>query len=210
MKNIIVLGIALTLLSCKKQPIEPKELCPGGCNSEFVITSNASLQSDGYWHVVYNSSNYFTVEGNLTKLNSQYEVNKVPLVETNFDSDYWVLFDTIQYTIPIYSYLGWFSNNQFTTPLPVGNYIYTLKDIADIHPPLNIVGYQINPHTCWDCPYTETLFGTHSKYTYEPKQNIFFDKKMVGDTASIYIQVVFNSDLGKREIQNKILKVIFE
>ena len=210
MKNIIVLGVALTLLSCKKQPIESQELCPGGCNSEFTITSNAVLQSDGYWHVVHNGSNYFTIEGNLTKLNSQYEVNKVPLTEINFDSDYWVLFDTIQYTIPIYSYLGWFSNNQFTTPIPVGNYTYTLKDIADIHPPLNIVGYQINPHTCWDCPYTKTLFGTHSKYTYEPKQNIFFDKEMVGDTASIYIQIVFNSDLGKREIQNKILKVIFE
>ncbi len=185
MKNTIVLSVVLALLSCKKQQIEPKESCPGGCDGEFTITSNTAFQSDGYWHVKHSGSNYFVIEGNLTKLNPQYEINKVPLIETNFDSDYWVLFDTIQYTIPIYSYLGWFSDKQFNTPLPIGEYTYTLKNISNIHPALNIAGYQINPNTCWDCPYTKTLFGTHSKYTYKPKQNIFFNKQMIGDTANI-------------------------
>ncbi len=211
MKKVIILAFATTLFSCKKQSIETNELCPGGCNSEFTVTSpNAILQSDGYWHVQHNGRNYFTVEGKLSELNKSYLINGVPPIETNFDSDYWVLFDSIQYTTPMYSYLGWFNDNQFNTPIPIGNYTYTLKNLADTHPPLNIAGYQINPHMCWDCPYTPTLFGSHSKYNYKPKQNIFFDNEMIGDTANIYIQTVFNSDVGKRETQNKILKVIFE
>ena len=63
---------------------------------------------------------------------------------------------------------------------------------------------------CWDCPYTPTLFGTHSKYNYTPSQNFFIDNEMVGDTANIFIETTFNSDTGPRAVQNSTLKVIFE
>lgn len=209
-KLLAILLVATTLVSCKKKPIEP-DVCPGGCNSSYIVSSpSATLQPDGYWHVAHTGANYFQVTGNLSELSSEYVVNGVPLIEVNFDSDYWVLFDTIQYQIPMYSYLSWFSDNQFNNPINIGTYTYTLKGIADIHPPLNIAGYQINPHMCWNCPYTPTLLGTHSKYTYTPHQNIFFDNQMIGDTANIYIETIFNSDTGKREVQNTVLKVIFE
>lgn len=212
MKRITLILVTATLFfsSCKKESIT-EEICPGGCTSDFeVVSPNASLQPDGYWHVQHNGPNYFTVEGKLSELNPEYVINGVPLIEANFDSDYWVLFDSIQYTVPMYSYLGWYSNNQFTTPINIGSYTYTLQNMANVHPPLNIVGYQINPNICWDCPYTPTLFGVHSKYNYEPRQNIFFDNEMIGDTAQIFIQVKFNNDIGPSEIQNKVLKVIFE
>lgn len=211
MEKIISLLLLTIFISCKKKPIEIEEVCPGGCNTEFVISSSSSsLHSDGYWHVKHVGPNYFTVKGNLTPLNPKYVINKVPLVEVDFDSNYWVIFDTIQYTVPMYSYLSWYTDKQFNNPIPIGSYTYTLKDVANIHPPLNIVGYQINPHMCWDCPYTETLLGTTSRYTYTPEQKIFFDKSMKGDTALIYIQTIFNCDIGDREKKNNIIKVIFE
>jgi hypothetical protein len=210
-KLLAILLVTTTLISCKKKPLEPTEVCPGGCITNYTISSpSATLQSDGYWHVKHIGANYFQVIGNLSELNSKYVVNGVPLIEVNFDSDYWVLFDSIQYKIPMYSYLSWFSDSQFNNPISIGTHTYTLKSVSNIHPPLNIAGYQINKHMCWDCPYTSTLLGTHSKYTYKPKQNFFFDNEMIGDTAHIYIETIFNSDIGSREKQNTVLKVIFE
>ncbi len=211
MKKLILMLLTSTMLfSCKKKSID-EEVCPGGCTSLYIVsTSNAVYKPDGYWYVKYIGQNYFTVKGELSSLNSKYVINKVPLIEVNFDSDYWVIFDSIQYTTPMYSYLGWYTNNQFNTPISIGQHVYTLKDIANIHPPLNIAGYQLNKHMCWDCPYTPTLFGTHSKYNYHPQQNFFLDNEMVGDTANLFIQTIFNSDVGPREEKNTILKVIFE
>ena len=74
----------------------------------------------------------------------------------------------------------------------------------------NIVGYQIQKNQCLDCPYSQTLLGTYSKYTYKPQQQIFFDNEMVGDTAKIMIETKFNSDIGIREIVKKEFKIIFE
>ena len=120
------------------------------------------------------------------------------------------IFDSIQYVTAMYSYLGWFTNNQFLTPINIGNMTYTLQEIAEIQPPLNIAGYQINSHMCWDCAYTTSLFGTHSKYNYHPHQNFFFDNEMIGDTANLFIQTIFNSDVGPSETHDTVLKVIFE
>ena len=210
-KSLYLICFFVILYGCKKDDESSVEVCPGGCNSEYKITSsNATLDSNGYWHVLHGGINYFTIAGNLSQLNSKYIVNGVPLIEANFDSDYWVIFDSIQYTTPMYSYLGWFTNNQFNNPISIGNNTYTLKGLAEIQPPLNIAGYQLNKHMCWDCPYTPTLFGTHSKYTYTPHQNFFFDNEMIGDTARIYIQTIFNSDTGPSEEENSLLKVVFQ
>ena len=110
----------------------------------------------------------------------------------------------------MYSVLSWFSDGSYTQPIPVGNLTYTLQDVARLQPPLNIAGYQIPKHFCWDCPYAPTLLSTYSKYTYEPRQQIFIDDEMVGDTANIFIKVLFNNDTGWRETREYEIPVIFE
>jgi hypothetical protein len=82
--------------------------------------------------------------------------------------------------------------------------------MAQNHPPLNIAGYQINPHQCLDCPYSETLLGSYSKYTYQPQQQIFFDSQMVGDTVKVFVKTMFNSDIGERVEIEKEFKIILE
>jgi hypothetical protein len=146
----------------------------------------------------------------LDELHPDYVVNGVPLVETVFDSDYWVWIDGITFTVPLYSVLGYFTGGGYLNPIPVGNLTYTIEDMAQNHPPLNITGYQINKNQCLDCPYSETLIGTYSKYNYTPQQQIFFDNEMVGDTAKVFIKSTFNSDLGQRVEIEKEFKIIFE
>ena len=95
----------------------------------------------------------------------------------------------------MYSVLSWFSDGEYQTPISIGNVTYTLEDIADIFPPLNIAGYQIPKFFCFECPYAPTLLGTYSKYNYLPRQQIFFDDEMKGDTANIFIKATFNNDI---------------
>jgi len=136
------------------------------------------------------------VIGHKKILNNQYVINGVPLTQVNFDSDYWVVIDSIRFQTPMYSYLGWFNDNSLNTPIPFGNYSYTLKDLIRKHPPLNIAGYQIPKNFCTECPYAPTIVGTHSKYNYNPTQNFFLDNEMVGDTINIFIETVFNTEGG--------------
>ena len=77
-------------------------------------------------------------------------------------------------------------------------------------PPLNIAGYQIQKNFCWECPYAETLLGTYSKYNYNPRQQIFMDNEMVGDTLQVFIKTTFNNDVGPREVIEKSFKIIVE
>ena len=164
--------------------------------------------NNGYYEITWDDLDYFQIEGNLSTLNDQYVINDVPLIEANFDSDYWVIMDSIQYQTPMYSYLGWFNDQTLNTPISIGPHIYTMVDLANINPPLNIVGYQIPKHFCFDCPYASSIVGTHSKYNYNPKQNIFLDNEMVGDTINIFIETIFNTDIGNNEIINNNLKII--
>jgi len=210
MKNIVALGIVIALFSCKKENL--KSSCPcidGTCETKFTI-ENGTTDNNGYTHIKWNGANYFTVKGELAELSPEYIVNNVPLIETTFDSDYWVVFDTIKYTTSMYSPLGWYTDKQFNNPISVGNHTYTLKTIAQVQPPINITGYQINPNTCFDCPYSSTLFGSYSKYTYSPKHNYFLSKYMKGDTAGVFIKVVYNSDIGPRTEKIVNFKIIFE
>lgn len=209
---IIVVGI---FWACSPEEIsDPYPCIDGDCNSFFEIDTNVNpgsyLDNNGYWHVPFAGPKYFTVKGEISQLNDEYIVNGVPLIETIFDSDYWVWIDGLTFTVPLYSVIGFFTGGGYVNPINVGNLTYTIEDMADIHPPLNIAGYQINKHQCLDCPYSPTLFGTYSKYTYEPKQQMFFDREMVGDTAKVMIRTTFNSDTGIRVEMEKELKIIFE
>ena len=215
MRYLILILTFVTLFSCEKETIYPYPCLDGNCDAEFIIDTLVSPGSyfdstDGYWRVKHVGVNYFTIQGKLDELDPYYVINKVPLVETAFDSDYWVVFDTLKWTSPMYSVLSWFSDGEYQTPISIGNVTYTLEDIADIFPPLNIAGYQIPKFFCFECPYAPTLLGTYSKYNYLPRQQIFFDDEMKGDTANIFIKATFNNDIGERVEKEEKISIIFE
>tara|TARA_B100000768_G_scaffold59152_1_gene57209 strand:+ start:755 stop:1042 length:288 start_codon:yes stop_codon:yes gene_type:complete len=69
-------------------------------------------------------------------------------------------------------------------------------DLIDLHPPLNIVGYQIPKYFCWECPYAPSIIGVRSRYNYRPTCNVLLDNEMIGDTINIFIESTFNTDGG--------------
>ena len=215
MKKLIYITLISFFWACSPEElISPYPCLSGDCESFFEIDSLVSpgvyQDNNGYFHIEHQGYNYFTIKGQLDELHPDYVINGVPLVETVFDSDYWVWIDGITFTVPLYSVLGYFTGGGFNNPIPIGNITYTIEDMAQNHPPLNIAGYQINPNQCLDCPYSETLLGSYSKYTYQPQQQIFFDNQMVGDTVKVFVKTIFNSDIGERVEIEKEFKIILE
>jgi hypothetical protein len=204
---IILLFVSSFFLhSCTKEKIYPPS-CEGGCDANYTILyklDTIKQNPNGFYEIEWKGLNYFQIKGELSELDPHYVINGVPLVSAGFDSDYWILIDTIRFTTPMYSYLGWFNDNNFNNPISVGNYTYTMVELVENHTPLNIVGYQIPKHFCFECPYAPTLLGTNSRYNYHPTQNILLDNQMIGDTINLFVETVFNTDLGERvEIKNE-------
>ena len=211
MKKIIYILLVSFFWACSPEDItSPYPCLDGDCETFFeidhLVSPGVYQDNNGYWHITHNDIQYFTIKGNASELHPDYIVNGVPLIETIFDSDYWVWIDGLTFTVPLYSVLGFFTSGDYTNPIPVGNLTYTIEDMAINFPPLNIVGYSINPDTCLECPYFETLIGTRSKYNTHPKQQIFFDNQMVGDTAKVFVKTIFNSNI---EIEKQ-FNIIFE
>ena len=210
MKKLLIIGFVFLLASCSKEDITLGVCVDGDCTARFFIDElvqpNAYQDENGYWHIEFYGPKYFTIRGELDQVNAV--VNNVPLIMTEYDSDYWVAFDSINFTVPTYSVLSWFTGGGYNNPVPVGNMEYTLTDLAQIQPPLNIAGYQINKHFCWECPYAETLLGTRSRYTYEPRQQFYLDNEMVGDTLQVFMKTTFNIDLGDSQIVEESFKII--
>jgi hypothetical protein len=199
------------LITCSRQ--EPPSPCLlDDCRQSFWIDtlSNAATFKDGYWRVKYQGLGYFTIKGQLSELKPEYVINKIPLIETQYDSDYWIIFDTLSFTVPMYSYMGWFNDKKFNTPISIGNKTYTMsqwKSQSDIY---NLAGYTITRHMCIDCPYTPTLIGSYSKYNYTPSKSFYLSPQMIGDTATIFIRVLYNNDYGNRVVREEQMKLIFE
>ena len=210
MKKLLIIGFVFLLASCSKEDITLGVCVDGDCTARFFIDElvqpNAYQDENGYWHIEFYGPKYFTIRGELDEVNTV--VNNVPLIMTEYDSDYWVAFDSINFTVPTYSVLSWFTGGGYNNPVPVGNMEYTLTDLAQIQPPLNIAGYQINKHFCWECPYAKTLLGTRSRYTYEPRQQFYLDNEMVGDTLQVFMKTTFNIDLGDSQIVEESFKII--
>ena len=210
MKKLLIIGFVFLLASCSKEDITLGVCVDGDCTARFFIDElvqpNAYQDENGYWHIEFYGPKYLTIRGELDEVNAV--VNNVPLIMTEYDSDYWVAFDSINFTVPTYSVLSWFTGGGYNNPVPVGNMEYTLTDLAQIQPPLNIAGYQINKHFCWECPYAETLLGTRSRYTYEPRQQFYLDNEMVGDTLQVFMKTTFNIDLGDSQIIEESFKII--
>jgi hypothetical protein len=212
MKKLLIIGFVFLLASCSKEDITLGVCVDGDCTARFFIDElvqpNAYQDENGYWHIEFYGPKYFTIRGELDEVNAV--VNNVPLIMTEYDSDYWVAFDSINFTVPTYSVLSWFTGGGYNNPVPVGNMEYTLTDLAQIQPPLNIAGYQINKHFCWECPYAETLLGTRSRYTYEPRQQFYLDNEMVGDTLKVFTKTIFNNDIGERVEVEKMFNIIVD
>lgn len=199
MKKLFILFIILSAFSCTQEENHYPSLCDGNCQTNYTVVYENQLITpnlNGYYEIPWNGLNYFQVRGLISELDEYYVINDVPMVGANFDTDYWVVFDSILFQTPMYSYLGWFNSNTLTTPIPFGNYTYTLEDLIGLHPPFNIAGYQIPANLCTDCPYAPTLVGTNSMYNYTPTQNIFLDNEMIGDTINVFIETTFNINGG--------------
>ena len=164
---------------------------------------------NGIWEIEYAGLNYFQVSGRLTELMKDTLLTEF-LYLKHFDSDYWVLFDTLRFQFPMYSYLGWFSDQSMNTPISIGPYTYTMVNLIDLHPPLNIVGYQIPKYFCWECPYAPTIVGVHSKYNYRPTCNVLLDDEMIGDTINLFVETIFNTDLGLRDSVKDNFKIVIK
>lgn len=205
MKKLVYITLISFFWACSPEElISPYPCLSGDCESFFeidpLVSPGVYQDNNGYFHIEHQGYNYFTIKGQLDELHPDYVINGVPLVETLFDSDYWVWIDGITFTVPLYSVLGYFTGGGFVNPIPIGNLTYTIEDMANNHPPLNIAGYSYNPNS------DIQNLGTYSKYTYEPQQQIFFDNQMVGDTAKVFIKTAFNNDI---EIEKE-FKIIFE
>ena len=206
MRLFIYIGLGFLLTSCGKEEINSiaYPCLDGECNTEFwidpLVSPGVYQDENGYWHIEHRGYNYFTIKGRIDELHPGYVVNDVPVMSTVFDSDYWVWIDGITFTVPLYSPLGYFTDGDLDNPIPVGDMTYTIEDIAQIAPPLNIVGYTYNSG---DNVYD---LGTYSRYNYTPQQQIFFDNQMVGDTAKVFIETIFRDDV----VVNKEFKIIFD
>jgi hypothetical protein len=212
MRKLIYILIINFFWACSPEELNTGVCLEGSCDAEFFIDEqvqpNAYQDNNGYWHIEYYGPKYFTIRGELDEM--EFEVNNVPLVETQYDSDYWIAFDSITFTVPTWSVLSWFTGGGFNNPVPVGDLTYTLTDLAQAQPPLNIAGYQIQKNFCWECPYAETLLGSKSKYNYSPRQQFFLDNRMVGDTLQVFVKAIFNTDVGPRESVEQNFKIIVE
>ena len=217
MKKLILVIALLSLSSCSGLGIEEKEVevypcLDGNCDAEFqidpLVSPGVYKDKNDYWHIKYMGYNYFTIIGKLDELNPKYVLNKTPLVEVHWDSDYWITFDGITFKIPIYSVLSWFNDKAFKDPIPIGTRTIKLSNID--FGITNIAGYTINKATCWDCPYTPRLLGTYTRYSYNTKQQIFLDKYMKGDTLRVMVKATFNTDLGPREVVEKTFDIIVD
>ena len=204
-KILLIIGFGFLLASCSEEDnLNPYPCLDGECNAYFeidpLVSPGVYQDENGYWHIEHQGYNYFTIQGQLDILHPDYEINGVPLVETIYDSNYWIWIDGLTFTVPLYSLLGYFTSGDWQNPIPVGTLTYTITDMANNFPPLNIVGYSFNPNS------ENNTVGTFSKYNYKPRQQIFFDTQMVGDTAKIFVRAVFPQDI---EI-DKEFNIIFE
>lgn len=201
---LLILSFSFLLTNCSREEINPYPCLDGDCSTFFeidpLVSPNVYQDENGFYHIEHHGINYFTIQGQLDELHPDYVVNGVPIVETAYDSDYWVWINGITFTVPLYSVLGYFTSGNFNNPIPVGNLTYTINDMAGNFPPLNIAGYSYNPNS------NLKQLGTYSKYNYHPRQQIFFDNQMVGDTAKILIETKYPNDI----IIEKEINVIFK
>ena len=215
MKKLILIISILFLQSCRHE-INDEYPCPdGNCGAEFVIdvqqNPGSYKDSNGIWHIKHSGLNYFRIKGKTDELIPLYILNGVPKIETGYDSNYFYIPGQVTWTYPVYSYLGLFTNNNLTQAIPIGTQSYTLPQLVNDISVSNLAGYEINRYFNFNHPAAKTLLQTYSKYTYTPTQQMVFFRDMIGDSAHIYIRVLWNNDFGYESIEKVYkLSIIFE
>lgn len=118
---VLTIITALVLFGCSSDEDAQPACLNGSCNADFWIDTLGHLgtyqDNNGVWHVKHAGLNYFTVKGNLAKLDPHYVINGVPLVVTAFDSNFFFTPGNVIWTYPVYSYLGLWNSNQMNTPI---------------------------------------------------------------------------------------------
>lgn len=211
MKKISIVLLSIFFLSsCSIEKIDENVCLNGTCNATFVIDvkqNPGSYQDEsGVWHIKYSGINYFRIKGIADELTSNYIINGVPLIETSYDSNYFYTLNNITWTYPVYSFLGLFTNNNLTNPIPIGFKTFTMLQIVDDTSVSNLAGYEINKHFHFDHPAASTMLQTYSRYNYLPTQHMAFFPDMIGDEAQIYIRVLWGESIEKIYV----LRVKFE
>lgn len=211
-KVLFILGLLFIFSSCTPPALETPICEDGSCDATFRIDTQVNPGSfqdaNGVWHVKYSGNNYFTLKGITDKVTSENIVNDVPLIETGYDSDLFFTPQHIQWTYPVYSFLGLCSDSTLTTHIPYGYQTLTLPQILNDTSVTNMVGYEMNSHTTFDKPYSPTLLSVYSKYNYTPQHSMIFLPSFVGQEANIYIRVVWGE--VHSETKYFILHVKFE
>jgi len=209
--SYIILLLSLAFSSCEDLIKEDKSPCQdGNCEATFGIDATLNpgsyLDNNGIWHIKYSGLNYFRIKGNTDVLKPEYVINGVPLMETGYDSNYFFVPGNVTWKYPVYSFLGLYTNNNLTNPIPIGFETYTMLQLVENYSISNLAGYEITKHFNFNTPYAKTLLQTYSKYNYHPTQQMVFFPDMIGDEAEIFIRVTW----GETETKNYSMKVKFE
>jgi hypothetical protein len=211
-KVLLLLGLVFILFSCTPKELEASVCQDGSCDAAFAVDTQVNpgsyQDSNGVWHIKYSGHNYFTLKGITDKLNSDNIVNGVPLIETGYDSDLFFTPTNVQWTYPVYSFLGLCTNSTLSQSIPVGYQTLTLPQILNNTSVTNMVGYEMNSHTTFDAPYSPTLLSVYSKYNYTPQHSKIFLQSFVGQEANIYIRVIWGE--VHSETKYYVLHVKFE
>lgn len=174
--------------------------CPDGCDTEVWLDNltqpNAYTDDNGYTHIEYNGPAYFTAKMKVSKVDPEYLVNDVPLVQVEWDSDYWMILENIQLAVAYYRPFGLWSQG-FAQPIAAVNTTINLNDAVGLYGMTNAVGYSIDKETCLDCPYSKSLYGIRTQVnerTLITQKSIILTNEMVGDTMTLYTKAKFAYD----------------
>jgi hypothetical protein len=202
--------LVILFSSCVKEKVWPYPCLERPCVNNIVIDPrlqpNTYVDENDYHHIEWRGIKYFTLMSDMSDLHPSYLINGVPMVAVGYDSDTWVLFDTLTFHVPMYNILG--NTDSYNNPISVGNDTISLIDLAQLHAPLNIVGYQINKAACFICPVSP--IGTSTLYSYKPRQQIYLRQNMVGDTIQISTTSWWNVDKGPRVQQEVIFNIVVD
>lgn len=197
--KLLFIPLLLSLFSCTKDETPQPSPCVE-CDLQVwvdtMVSPGAWRDANDYWHVPYNGYNYFTIEARMDDIDDRYKINGVPLVAVDWDSDYWVMFDSIGFKFKLFSPFGYVTGDG--TRIPVGDTVITLRVNSQ---PTNIIGYVHSPNRTG---------GVETRYSTYTRKPIMFTKELIGDTAIIYTKAVWNTDIGPRKEDFNHHCIIFE
>ena len=194
------------------------EACPGGCETELWIDNltqpNAYTDDNGFTHIEYNGGSYFTVKMQVSEVDDEYSINGIPLIQTRWDSDYFVILENLQLAVSYYRPFGLWTQG-FAQPIANMHTTINLNDALGMYGMTNIVGYTLDDNTCLECPYSDELFGVTTQVNSRDnttQNSIYLNEGMVGDTLTIYTEAKFAYDnlYGREEIVKDSLRIIVQ